>query len=278
MPTVTSQGAVNSVLWFTSLRPEEQGVTRRILDDLLPYLGSIGIHHQVFEVRSAGQFLATLDALAAEAGPGKLQPVLHFDMHGSVEDGLSVAATGETVSWDDVAIRLSAVNSALGNNLFVVSCACHSQRLGPEARLAQPCPYYVLTAPERLVTAGFLEEALVPFYRAVFDRGDFVAACRSHLSPGFALFHSERLLLLALVKYVRRHCIGRGGGERREALMDQAVAAGLPANRDTRSLLKAGIVPNRALVDRFVASFLMGKHPGFDIDDVMRLARRDIER
>ncbi len=210
MPTFTSQGAVNSVLWFTSLRPEEQGVTRRILDDLLAYLSSIGVHHQVFEVGSAASSLPPSTRWPPKL-PGKLQPILHFDMHGSVENGFSVAATGETISWDDVAIRLSAVNSALGNNLFVVSCAAIAA-LGPEARLAQPLSLLRPDAPERLVTAGFLEEALVPFYRAVFDRGDFVAACRSHLSPGFVLYHSERLLLLALVKYVRRHCIGRGGG------------------------------------------------------------------
>lgn len=278
MATITSHGTVNSVLWFTSLRQEERGVTRRILDDLLPYLEGIGIHRQVFEVGTAGQFLATLDALAGETGPGMIQPILHFDMHGSAGKGFKIAATGEDVPWDAVAARLSAVNATLGNNLFVVSCACHGQHLGQEARLAQPCPYYVLTAPEGQVASGFLQDAIVPFYQAVFEDGDFVAACLRHLSPEFTLFHSERLLLLALVKYVRRHCVGRGRSVRREALLSQGVAAGLVANYRTRSLLRDGIVPDQALVDRFVNSFLMGKHPGFDIDDVMRLVRRDIER
>ena len=278
MPSVPSHGPVNSVLWFTSLREGEQGVTRRILDDLLPYLTSIGIHHQVFEVVSAGQFLAILNALADRTGPGSIQPILHFDMHGSTENGFKIASSGETVPWDAVAARLSAVNATLGNNLFVVSCACHGQYLGPEASLTRPCPYYVLVAPKGQVSAGFLEDAIVPFYEAVFGAADFVSACGSYLTPGFTLFHSERLLMHSLVKYVRRHCVGRGAAERREDLLSQAVIEGAPVRPETRQALRAGIVPDQAMVDGFVATFLMGKHPGFDIGDVMMLVRRDIDR
>lgn len=278
MPTAVPHGSVNAVLWFTSLRPDEQGVTRRILDDLVPYLDSVRIHHQVFEVTTAGQFLATLEALAVETAAGTLKPILHLDMHGSAEDGLRIAASGEIVPWDALADSLSAINATLQNNLFVVSCACHGQRFISATKLLRTCPYYVLVAPRERVTAGFLEGTIVPFYQAIFDEEDFVSAYRLHLVSEFSLFHSERLLFLALVKYVRGYCIGRGAAERREDLMSQAVVAGLLPSPDLRRAIRDGIAADQAIVDNFASVFLAGKPPHFRFEDVMESVRQLVEQ
>lgn len=37
-------------------------------------------------------------------------------------------------------------------------------------------------------------------------------------------------------------------------------------------------VNSNTMVDRFASTFLMGKHPGFDIDHVMALVREVVER
>lgn len=274
MPVAASHGSVNAVLWFTSLHPDEQGVTRRVLDDLEPYLDRVHIHHQVFEITTAGQFLAILNTLAAETASGTLKPILHLDMHGSAEDGLRIAASGEMVPWEALAESLSTINATLQNNLFVVSCACHGQRFITATRLMQTCPYYVLVAPRQEITAGFLEVAIPQFYETLFNEVDFSSAYERHLASEFGLFHSERLLFLALVKYVRAYCIGRGARERREDLMSQAVAAGLTPNPDLRQVLRDGIAADQAIVERFADVFLAGKRPRFAFGDVMRAVRQ----
>ncbi len=276
MSTVASFGTANTVVWFTSLRQGEQGVTRRILEELLPLLAAHGIRHEIVEPASTGELLAALDDLAARVRRDGIRPILHFDMHGSAADGLRIVASGENVPWPVVAQRMRAINEGMGNDLFVVSAACYGLKVAMQARITEPCPYYVLVGPERTVTAGLLEDSLPDFYRTLFAMDDFVAAYESHLVPAFSLFHSERLLLLSLGKYVRRHCMGKGAARRREDLLSEVVAAGGSANGDVRREIKAVLIPDQALVDRFVHVFLMGKQPGFGIAEVMALVRADM--
>ena len=83
MPGFSTTLTVNSLYWITSLRPTERGVTRRIQEDLLPYLDSIGVHHQTFEPQTAEKLLAILSDIAQQATLG-LRPILHFDTHGDL--------------------------------------------------------------------------------------------------------------------------------------------------------------------------------------------------
>jgi hypothetical protein len=278
MQTAVAHGTVDAVLWFTSLHSHEQGVTRRILDDLEPQLARVGLHHQVFEVTTAAQFLGTLRAVAIEAGSGSLKPIIHLDMHGSAENGLMIAASGEWVPWDELADVLSDINAALQNNLFVVSCACHGQHFIKATKLLRTCPYFVLVAPKQAVAAGFIEDRIPKFYEAMFEGDDFVAAHRQHLTPEFFEFHSEKLLYIAIVDYVHKYCTGRGGIERREALMDEAVAAGFEANPDLRRMIKAGVAADQTIIDKFADIFLAGKRPQFGFEEVKKGVQRRIEQ
>ncbi len=78
MPQFSSPLTVNSFFWITSLRPTERGVTRRIQEDLLPYLDRIGLRYHTFEPQIATELLAILSDIAQQADVG-LKPILHFD-------------------------------------------------------------------------------------------------------------------------------------------------------------------------------------------------------
>src|SRR5271170_1189142 len=78
---------VNSLFWITSLRPTERGVTRRIQEDLLPYLDSIGVQHQTFEPQTTEKLLAILSDIGQQT-TGGLRPILHFDTHGDLLQGI----------------------------------------------------------------------------------------------------------------------------------------------------------------------------------------------
>jgi hypothetical protein len=225
---------INSLFWFASLGPTQQGVTRRIHEDLMPYLDSIGFSHQTYEPQTADQLRQMLNHIAQKAAAG-LRPVLHFDTHGDVTHGIKLDASGEFLSWPDLVERLRAINVATRNNLCVVSGACFSMKAASAGvTLSEPCPFFILIAPKNDVSSGFLEDNTVAFYKSLFEGGEIVAAHARHLAPNLQLFHCERMLAYMLAYYVRDYCTGKGGNKRREQLLTKAVEANYVHNRSDR--------------------------------------------
>ena len=258
-------------------------MTRRIQEDLMPYLNKIGLPHRTFEPQTADQLLDTLNQIARKASAG-LRPVLHFDTHGDETRGIKLAATGEFVPWPQLVGSLRPINVATGNNLCVVSGACYSMNAVTQVRnslLTEACPFFLLIAPGDEVSSGFLEDNTLAFYKSAFGSLNFVTAHACHLAPNVALFHCERMLAYLLAGYVRDYCIGKGGNERREQLLTKAVGSGLAHNRnDRRRIRQAAKVwtrPSQEMVERFTrkfaSTFLMDRPLGFDVADVMKLVK-----
>jgi hypothetical protein len=285
MPGFSTTLTVNSFFWITSLRPTERGVTRRIQEDVLPYLDRIGLRHHTFKPQTATELLEILSHIAQEANVG-LKPILHFDTHGDLAQGIKLAASGEFIPWSVLIAHLRAINVATGNNLCVVSGACFSLNAVWEINLSEPCPFFILIAPGKEVSAGFLEDKTFDFYKSAFEGLEIVAAYERHLAPHLSLHHCERVLAYDIANYVRDCCTGKGRRIRREELITKAVTAGIAPNRQARRIIRQGAKkwtrPSQAMVDRYVngvgSKFLMGKPPGFDIEDVMRLVKSDNTR
>jgi hypothetical protein len=168
----TSVAKINSLHWITSLREEEQGVTRRILEDLEPVCEREGLPFERYEPKSAQEFLDSLDRIEANARCGML-PLLHLDMHGSTDGGLLVAATGEEIGWDVIADRLRGINAATGNNLCVVSMACWSFHVVSQLDISRVVPFFVLLAPEHEIFAGDVEAKTRVFTKKCYSNPTF---------------------------------------------------------------------------------------------------------
>ena len=267
---------VNSLIWISSLEPNEKGTTDRVHDDLQPYFVSIGLPFHLIEPKSASELLAGLDALAKRA-KGGLRPTIHFDTHGSKSNGLYIAASREFVSWQQLVERLRPINVETGNNLCVVSAACFGLHAIMAIHIGSPTPFFALVAPKNTVSFGFVEQRTVPFYEAVFKGLDVVSAHEQHLAPDFKLFLCEKMLLVGLTKYVRNYCMGKGGKKRIEDLLTQAVAAGLPNSPKNRRLArrtaKQRIKPDQALIDKYMQTFLIGKKVDVTIKQIVDLAQ-----
>jgi hypothetical protein len=267
---------VNSLIWISSLEPNEKGTTDRVHDDLQPYFVSIRLPFHLIEPKSASELLAGLDALAKRAKDG-LRPMIHFDTHGSKNNGLYIAASREFVTWQQLVERLRPINVATGNNLCVVSAACFGLHAIMAIHIGSPAPFFALVAPENTVSFGFVEQRTVPFYEAVFKGLDVVSAHEQHLAPDFKLFLCEKMLLVGLTKYVRNYCIGKGGKKRIEDLLTQAVAGGLPNTPKNRRLArrtaKQRIKPDQALIDKYMQTFLIGKKVDVTIKQIVDLAQ-----
>ncbi len=267
---------INSLIWISSLKSDEQGTTRRVHDDLQPYFLSLGLPFTTVEPKTARELFAVLATVERQAQQ-HLRPIIHFDTHGSPENGLYIAGSGEFVPWALLVERLRPINIATKNNLCVVSAACFSMQAIKSIHIAQPTPFFALIAPQQAVNLGFVEQNTVKFYQQVFDGSDVVAAYKKVLAPHFTLYHCEKLLATALVKYVRNYCKGSGLKDRRESLLTDAIAGGrIPNNRQNRRMvrkkIKQMVRPDQAMIDRYVRTFLIGKTVPFSIHQVMELA------
>jgi len=262
----------NSIFWISSLNSEECGPTRRILEDLTVQCKMAELPLQIYSVESASLLLDVL-ATIEEAAIEGLQPLIHFDMHGSKDQGLRVAASNENVDWDTVVKHLRAINIATKNNLCVVSGVCFGFQAIREVTMSEACPFYMLIAPENEINVGFLEDHIGSFYTEMISSNDIMNSYEIHLAKKIRVFHCEKVLASALANYVRSSCRGKGKNERKEFLITELLNQGIektPENlRNIRSQVKSGINPTKELVDCYTDRFLIGKSSGFTFDELM---------
>jgi hypothetical protein len=277
MPNFTSVVHVNSLFWITSLDLGEQGPTRRILEDLEPYLSSAELPFQIFEPKKAAEFLAGLDLIAKAAQEG-MRPMLHLDAHGSQKQGIQIAASGEFVPWETALQKLRAINIATGNNLCVVSAACFGMQVARRIRPPDPAPFFLLIASDEEVNVGFIGDKTTSFYKDVFENEDIVRAYDKHLRPALQLFHCERLLATAIVKLWRER-VGKAGDKAREDMLTGAFQSGIPNTRYSRrlgrSIARRLIKPSQEFIDLQVQHFLMGKPVGFNMQTLTHMIEEE---
>lgn len=80
---------------------------------------------------------------------------------------------------------------------------------------------------------------------------------------------------------IRQHCTGPGVVQRRERLVSEAIAEGIIVNnrhgkRGARKTIKNTIRPTQALIDKYVAVFLLGKKISLQIRDVLEMVQKTI--
>lgn len=276
--TIHSDARVNSLFWIKSLAPSEEGFTRRVLDDLEPFLASLGVPFVQFNPQSKTDLFNSLDEIADMAEEGA-RPIIQFDTHGNKEAGLYLVSSQEFVEWDLLADKLRRINVATGNNLCVISAACFSFYIAKQNDINKPAMVYLMIGPSDAVSFGFVEDNLFPFYKDVFTLENIIDAYHSHLALTMQLFHSEKLLMIAMARYFRFKCMGRGARERIENLVSEIVKRGARNDPATlkyiRERAKIAIKPSEETFRKYAIPYLIGKEPSVTFDQIIRFIRTD---
>ena len=268
---------INTFIWFQSLGPDEVGPSNRMIEDLdaLGLKGGFPVERLIVQNRQAA--LDALAKIAARSVRG-LRPIMHFDCHGSMNDGLLLKPSGEFLSWQDLADALRPINVATRNNVCCIFGVCFGLHFSFELRLSKPSPYFLTIAPEREISVGILEARTGDFYERLNETRNITLAYSDVLKPDLHLFHSRAVYAEALAVYVNQHCRGKRGAARRERLLTESLRSrGItrPSKEElkrTRALIKALVMPSQGLIDRWVPTFLIGREPGFGIAELERLA------
>ena len=273
----TTVARFNTLYWITSLSEAEQGLSRRILDDLEALCRSKGLPLVVFSPANAADLLGFLDGMASRSAAGEL-PMIHIDTHGSARDGIWVEPSKEFVGWPELARSFRTINQGTRNNLVVVSGACFSFHVVGQIDVNQVAPFYILLAPEQEVAAGVLEDGVNCFYQGLLDGNSIGTMSIRCFGTRFRVFHCEELLAIVLARYLNNAVVGKPGDRRKEALVTDARKRGIIRNRHdlrlVRKVASKAIRPTEALIERYRPVFLAGKKPGFTIGQLNVFVQR----
>src|SRR6266404_4985326 len=156
---------MNSLIWLTSARPDDEGWTARIIEDVETICRANGVPFQVYTVPSRALLEDAFDKIADAARQG-CRPLLDIDMHGSIEHGLEIADSEESMSWPALAGKLRGINVATGNNTCVIAASCFAFHAIKQASITRASPFFMLVAPEDKATVGFLEAKFAAVFLA----------------------------------------------------------------------------------------------------------------
>jgi len=263
------------IVWIRSLDVEDLGPSRRMVEGVSDALTKNQVLFELHTVGTSADFEGLLARLAKDALEQDTSPLLHLDMHGDIDKGLYMVGDGSRVGWDRVLMLFQSLNVANKNNLCVVGGACFSLHTIKTLRHTAPAPFFMLIAPEHKVYTGFLEDRIVKFYDHLITSSDITDAFHEHLSEELKFVHCEKVLFILLAKYINAACRGKAAQERRERLMTEVIEAGAPNDprnrRLMRAVIKQGIKPTPALLQRYADPFLIGRPCSFTIDNVIDL-------
>ena len=152
------------------------------IEDLFPYCNSFGVERVEFEMRvadSALQLFEHLDAICKRVKDFDEIPLIHFEVHGrDQQDGITLK-NGDIVNWSDLLEKLTDINVASGNHLFVVFATCSGafniNYILPRER---PFPYYAAIAPDNPDFPILLEQRYSLFYISLIIYGDMENAIK----------------------------------------------------------------------------------------------------
>ncbi|WP_034948784.1 hypothetical protein [Erwinia oleae] len=281
--TMSETLQTNAIVWIHSLPEDQMGPTRRIIEDLEGLAANGG--HSLIErpVANRDELLSVLRQCAQDAHGG-LRPILHIDAHGTQQEGLLLAPSGERVGWIEITEALRAMNTATQNNLICVFALCFGLHMYAQVRLSKAVPAYMFFAPEKEIKVGFLEDQTLAFYREINSTGNVTSAFEATLGGGMVSFHCQGLFFQALLRYCRMECSGRKQRDRQERLltailkrdrMQHPTSAQL---KEVRKQLKSLVAPGQHVIDRFAPLFLIGRAPMFTFNDMRQILDRPRRR
>jgi len=276
--TFSSRFVNNAVFVIDLLAPTDLQTARRLSEDLDPLKMSDGSPYCHYnKVSSVAELKALLTWIETLCHQG-LRPIVHFEAHGSQNDGLRVGASREWISWAEISEQLLSINSITKNNLGVVMASCFGFYAISSITIKRPVPFYFLIGSTTEVSSGYIQENMVGFYRDLFDQRalDDVMA---HIESQFQQFHSEKFFCISFGKYFKQKCVGSGASRRVENMITTVFASGVPQSREKlralRRSAKALVKSSKRQKDDFykVARYFLHGKVSMDFDAFERFVK-----
>lgn len=192
-----------------------------------------------------------------------VKPIIHIEAHGSPEVGIVLGDNEEPVTWHELGECFTEINKITKNNLGVVMAACYGLYAITPVEITKPAPFYFLIGSDHLVEGGVIDESMKKFYRVLFNSNSLTAAMKQ-VEDRFKQFHVERLVYVAVGKFIKQSATGKGRAERVEHYVSIRVEQGRVFNRETmrkarREAKAKAKNDSKSAFERAVRVFLHGR-------------------
>jgi hypothetical protein len=277
--TFTSRFANNAVILVDLLAESDLQTAQRLSEELDPLRLSDGSHYCRYRKISSAQQLRSLLVWVEEQCRLGLRPIIHFEAHGSQNDGLMIGGEGEWIGWGEIAAQLLQINTIAENNLGVVMASCFGFYAIKPITIKKPAPFYFLIGATSTVAAGIIQDRMGRFYKKLFDQRSLDDAM-TEVGEEFRQFHAELFFCISFGKYIKQCCVGAGASRRVERLVSDAFASGVYRSRDNLRALRRSAKTfvkssdrQRATFYRVARYFLHGK-VSMDFEEFERFVKR----
>lgn len=265
--TFQSNFSNNAVFVIDALGESDLQTARRLHDELSNLVLSDGSRYcHYLSVASREECERALEDILHLSESG-MKPIIHIEAHGSQQDGICIADSGQFLDWETLVKWCLRINTAAENNLGVVLASCFGLYGITPVNIRTPCPYYFLVGSDRTVSAGYIEDTMRLFYRKLFDERNLDVAMKE-VSEGFKQFHAEKFFCISFAKYIRRTCMGSGANARVERMISEVFASGMPRTPENLKWLRSsakqfvrGLDRQRIAFEQTARHFLHGKIP-----------------
>jgi hypothetical protein len=248
----------------------------RLFDEMESWCVGTPVKPTLHRVRRRADVERVLREIAEAAARGSW-PLIHFETHGidagpknrRATSGI-VLASGESMTWRELAPPLTAINKATRLNLIVFMAACNGADLATLIQPLEGAPVRIVVGPLQVVSAGVLETATRAFYRSILSGGDGSAATRAireALHPNEAMFWTvtaEGLFLEILKGYYNEMTTDDQIAARVERFIAPMALQGVPPAEMARrrAMMKANLADRPALFDAcYRKFFFVDKYP-----------------
>jgi len=251
----------NSIVIIKSLEAGEEDTATTLYNHLVSISKPESPILEFHDAISKQHVLDILDDVKEKAKTG-MKPIVHFETHGNKDLGLHISATGEFISWQELADKFREINVISNNNLGIVMAACFGLYAIRPIKIFDPSPFFILISSDEEIDIDYINSQIWMFYDTLFSSGNIEAAMAA-IDEQFTSFYAERFFTVSVIKYFKDECTGKGFEERVARLVTDGLHGIKNPNAEQIETLRKSaeefVKPNPQAFNRISEKFIIDK-------------------
>lgn len=202
----------NKIYVIESLRVKDTKTGQFLFNDVIKRrLEQKGLNNncELLMPTSRETFFESLEHIRKETIFKLVNPIIHFELHGSKE-GIQVS-NNDIITWDEIQFRLTELNFITKCNLFITMATCYGGYIYSVIKPNLRCPFWGFVGPFETVYGDEVLENYGAFYDEFIQSLDFnkavIALNNSNLNgkSTFKFYNTEYAFKIAYENYEKKY-------------------------------------------------------------------------
>ena len=185
-------------------RPDDITLKSNTASKLFKSISSLNIPIVFVKIHNIPMLISFFKELEKGVIKKGLIPIVHFECHGSPDEGMFFPGIKKYISWSEMNDLFLMINKHTMNNLLAIVAGCDSFKSTENIDFAKGSPYGCYIGANKVTDASIISR-FKDFYRYIFIYNDFDGAC-DLLGSDFSMVFSydicmQRFLLPLVLSY-----------------------------------------------------------------------------